>query len=80
MRRKGWMIRCSRPALTIFRSGNVEERIINEFNVAAMVQFQIRRAGGAKLAELLGISGSEDLAPTPTADAAVKTGGATEGS
>jgi len=45
------MIRCSRRGLTIFRLGNVEERIINEFNVAAMVQFQIRRAGGAKLAE-----------------------------
>ena len=37
------MIRCSRRGPAIFRSGNVEERIINEFNVTTIVQFHIRR-------------------------------------
>jgi RNA polymerase sigma-70 factor, ECF subfamily len=43
------------------------------------VKSRVSRAR-AKLAELLGISGPEDLLHTPTADAAAKSGGATEGS
>jgi len=43
VKQKGWMIYRSRRTLTINGSGNVEERIINEFNVAALVHFDILR-------------------------------------